>query len=84
MKAWSKLATCSIYVYKRQVLETTEEENLRMIRESCRYLKAHGKEVIFDAEHYFDGYKDDADFALRMAEAAVAGGAGMILSLIHI
>ena len=53
-------------------------ENLRMIRESCRYLKAHGKEVIFDAEHYFDGYKDDADFALRMAEAAVAGGAGMI------
>ena len=60
------------------VLETTEEENLRMIRESCRYLKAHGKEVVFDAEHYFDGYKDDADFALRMAEAAVAGGAGMI------
>ena len=39
-----------------RVLETTYEENFRMIEESCRFLKSHGREVIFDAEHFFDGW----------------------------
>ncbi|MBQ2667246.1 MAG: citramalate synthase [Clostridia bacterium] len=60
------------------VLETTEEENLRMIRESVRYLREKGRRVIFDAEHFFDGYIGDSGFAMRAVEAAVMGGAEMI------
>ncbi|HPU05543.1 MAG TPA: citramalate synthase, partial [Thermogutta sp.] len=43
-----------------EVLRTTREENLRMIAETIEYLRSHGREVIFDAEHFFDGYKYDA------------------------
>lgn len=57
------------------VLETTEEENLRMIRESVRFLAENGRRVIFDAEHFFDGYLDDRAFAMRAVMAAVEGGA---------
>lgn len=57
------------------ILCTTPEENLAMIRESCRFLTEHGKRVFFDAEHFFDGYKDDAAFALAAFHAAVDGGA---------
>ena len=60
------------------VLETTPEENLRMIEDSCRFLKAYGKEVLFDAEHYFDGYKDDPAYALAALEAAARGGADLL------
>ena len=60
------------------VLETTPEENLRMIEDSCRYLKDQGREVYFDAEHYFDGYKDDPVYALAALEAAARGGADLI------
>lgn len=60
------------------VLETTEEENLRMIRESVRFLAKHGRRVIFDAEHFFDGYLSDSAFALRAVQAAVDGGAKMV------
>ena len=41
-----------------EILNTTEEENQAMIRETTRYLKENGREVIYDAEHFFDGYKD--------------------------
>ncbi len=61
-----------------KVLETTEEENLKMIEESCRFLKDRGKEVIFDGEHFFDGYKDDRTFALAAVGAAVRGGADAV------
>lgn len=60
------------------VLETTVEENLLMIEESCRFLKSHGKEVIFDAEHFFDGWKDDKAFAFSALQAAVRGGADLV------
>lgn len=60
------------------VLETTEEENLRMIRESVRWIKENGRRVIFDAEHFFDGFADDRAFAMRAVNAAVEGGADMI------
>lgn len=56
-------------------LGTTLEENLRMIRESVAYLKRHGREVIYDAEHLFDGFKRNPDYAMATLEAAVAGGA---------
>lgn len=60
------------------VLETTCEENFRMIEESCRFLKSCGKKVIFDGEHFFDGWKEDPAFAMAALEAAVRGGADVL------
>ncbi len=54
------------------VLETNREENLDMIKESVTYLKSQGKEVIYDAEHFFDGYKAYPDYAIETLRAADA------------
>ena len=62
-----------------EVLRTTPEENLRLIRESLAYLAAQGREVIYDAEHFFDGYKLDASYACRTVQAAVDGGAALVV-----
>jgi 2-isopropylmalate synthase len=62
-----------------EVLRTTLEENLRMIRETVRYLAAHGKEVVYDAEHFFDGYRTNPEYALSTLKAAILGGAGSIV-----
>jgi 2-isopropylmalate synthase len=62
-------------LHTRRALGITEEENLVLISETVRYLKEHGKEVIFDAEHFFDGYTANAAFALRAIEAAKEAGA---------
>ena len=61
------------------VLQTTPEENLRMIRESLAYLKSLGKEVIYDAEHFFDGAKLDMEYAFDTLKAAAVGGADTIV-----
>lgn len=58
-----------------EILRTTAEENLAMIEDSVRYLVSQGREVIYDAEHFFDGYLDNPDYALRTLEAAARGGA---------
>jgi len=58
-----------------EILRTTPEENLAMIEDSIRYLVAQGREVVYDAEHFFDGYLDNPDYALRTLEAAARGGA---------
>jgi 2-isopropylmalate synthase len=58
-----------------EVLRTTLEENLAMIEESARFLAAQGREVIYDAEHFYDGYKADPAYALRTLAAALKGGA---------
>ena len=58
-----------------EILRTTLDENLAMIGDTVRYLKQQGKEVVFDAEHFFDGYKDNADYALRTLTAAADAGA---------
>ena len=60
-------------------LQTTLEENLDMIRDSVGYLKAHGREVVFDAEHFFDGFKANRDYALATLKAAAAAGADWIV-----
>ncbi|MFC1897797.1 citramalate synthase, partial [Chloroflexota bacterium] len=57
-----------------QVLETTLEENLSMIGDSIRYLKTKGLTVFFDAEHFFDGFKANASYALRTLEIAAEAG----------
>ncbi len=62
-------------LHVRKALGITEEENLKLISDTVRYLKAHGKEVIYDAEHFFDGYKHSRDFAFRTLEAAHKAGA---------
>jgi len=61
------------------VIRTTLEENLRIIRESVAYCKAQGREVVYDAEHFFDGYKADPDYALATLQAAVEGGADVLV-----
>jgi 2-isopropylmalate synthase len=61
------------------VLRTTEKENLAMVYETVAWLKDRGLEVLFDAEHFFDGYFDDEMFALNVIGAAARGGADMIV-----
>ena len=60
------------------VLRTTPEENLAMIEDTVRYLKEQGKEVVYDAEHFFDGYTDNSEYALSTLEAANRGGADFL------
>ncbi len=70
----------SSVLHVEQVLETTLDENLAMIADSVAFFKALGKEVIYDAEHFFDGYRLDPEYALRTLEAAAAAGAdGLVL-----
>lgn len=76
--------TASIYgkawLYQvTDVLGSTAEENLRIIRESIAFLKNNGKEVIFDAEHFFDGYSDDPAFALEVVDTAFKAGASKVV-----
>lgn len=62
-----------------QALGTTNEENLNMISDSIKYLKSFGKEVFFDAEHFFDGYKNNPQYALETLSAAHHAGADRII-----
>lgn len=66
-----------LHVYK--VLHTTPDENLRMIEDSVRYLKKRGKEVMFDAEHFFDGYKEAPEYAIKTLQVAESAGAGVVV-----
>jgi len=61
-----------------EILRTTPEENLRMIEDSVAHLVANGREVVYDAEHFFDGYVDNSVYAMQTLEAAVKGGATTI------
>ena len=62
-----------------EVLRTTAEENQAMIRDTCRYLKEAGREVVYDAEHFFDGYKEGKEHAMATLRAAVEGGADWLV-----
>lgn len=62
-----------------QVLHTSLDENLRMIYDSVSYLKQHGREVIYDAEHFFDGYFAKRDYALETLRLAQDGGASCLV-----
>ncbi len=61
-----------------KIIHTTLDENLNMIEDSVRYLTDNGIEVIFDAEHFFDGYKLDPDYAIETLKAAERGGATVL------
>ncbi len=62
-----------------EILGVSPEENLGMIVESIRYIKSRGKEVIYDAEHFFDGYKANPEYCLRTVQAALSGDADIIV-----
>lgn len=66
-------------LHVREVLRTSPEENLAMIRDTVDYLVRQGREVIYDAEHCFDGYKDDAEYALACLRAAAEAGASYVV-----
>lgn len=62
-----------------EIIKTTLDENLRMIGDTIGYLKNMGKEVIFDAEHFFDGYKNNREYAMKAIKAAEGAGADSIV-----
>jgi len=62
-----------------EVLRVTLDENLAMIRDSVAFLVAAGREVIYDAEHFFDGWKRNPQYAARTVEAAAAAGASLVV-----
>jgi len=65
-------------LHVREVLQTTPEENLAMIGDTVRLLKEHGKFVVYDAEHAFDGCKDDREYAMATWQAAERAGADVV------
>jgi len=80
----SQTPVCTIFgktwtLHVREALRTTLEENLRMIEESVAYLKSQGRKVLYDAEHFFDGYKADREYAVKTLKAAVDGGAEILV-----
>jgi 2-isopropylmalate synthase len=70
-KSWS--------LHTERALGVTEEQNLAMISETVGYIKKQGRELIYDAEHFFDGYEASPDFALRTLEAAQKAGADILV-----
>jgi len=76
---YATLVAKSSNLQVERVLRTTLDENLAMIDDSIRFLKTKGIEVFFDAEHYFDGYKSDAAYALKTLEVAASAGAACLV-----
>jgi len=66
-------------LHVREALQISDEENLVIIRDSVSYLAGQGREVIYDAEHFFDGYREHREYALSTLQAAAQGGAGTIV-----
>jgi len=79
----SQAPVCTIFgkswlLHVRDVLRTTPEQNLTLIEESVAYLTANGRTVVYDAEHFFDGYHADPVYAVETLHAAVRGGASTV------
>ena len=66
-------------LHVHEVLKVSPGQNLEMIADSCAFLRGHGREVVFDAEHFFDGYKDDPDYALAVLKTSVEAGATTVV-----
>jgi len=80
----ARTKACSVFgkssiLHVEEVLRTTRDENLRMIEETVAYVRAAGRRVIYDAEHFFDGWREDAAYALETLRAALRGGAETIV-----
>ncbi|MBD2128946.1 citramalate synthase [Microcoleus sp. ZQ-A2] len=72
---WVTLFGKSWDLHVTEGLQTTLEENLAMIQDSIEYLRSQGRRVIYDAEHWFDGYKQNPEYALQTLNAALKAGA---------
>ena len=72
---WVTIFGKSWDLHVTESLKTTLEENLAMIRDTIEYLRSQGRQVIYDAEHWFDGYKHNPQYALKTLETAIASGA---------
>jgi 2-isopropylmalate synthase len=86
LKALIKADTAAVAIFGKswdlhvyEILKIDLEENLRMISDSIEYLKSLDKEVLFDAEHFFDGYKQNPRYATKVLKTALAAGADMIV-----
>ncbi|NLK39255.1 MAG: citramalate synthase [Clostridiales bacterium] len=66
-------------LHVHEILRITLEQNLYIVKETVSYLKSKGKEVIFDAEHFFDGYKANSDYAMEVLKVAFEGGADSVV-----
>lgn len=66
-------------LHVRDVLKVTLDENLKMITDTVAYFKRHGRDVIYDAEHFFDGYKNNPEYTLKTIQAAADAGADWII-----
>jgi 2-isopropylmalate synthase len=66
-------------LHLEKVVKVSREENLRMIADSVAFLRSEGKRVIYDAEHFFDGFREDPDYALRCLRAAAEAGAETVV-----
>jgi 2-isopropylmalate synthase len=66
-------------LHVEEIMNNTLPENLAMIGDSVAYLKQQDREVVYDAEHFFDGYKNNKDYALQTIAAAIDGGADFIV-----
>jgi len=76
---WVTIYGKSWLLHVTDVLRTTPESNLQMIADTVGHLKSNGRRVIFDAEHFFDGYKSNSEYALQALEAAVKEGASAVV-----
>jgi 2-isopropylmalate synthase len=80
----TRASVCTIFgksslLHVNEVLRISPEENLRMIAETVGYLVENGRRVVYDAEHFFDGYREDPDFAMETLRAAASAGAEAIV-----
>jgi 2-isopropylmalate synthase len=66
-------------LHVEEVMSNTLAENIAMIHDSVKFLKWNGREVIYDAEHFFDGYKNNREYALQTLDAAIEGGADVVV-----
>lgn len=66
-------------LHVKDVLRVTGDENLNLIADTCKYLLDNNREVIFDAEHFFDGYKDNRKFAIDTLKYAINNGASTVV-----
>jgi len=66
-------------LHVKNALNATPEENLEMIYDSVAFFNSQGREVLYDAEHFFSGYEDDAEYAISTLKAAERGGADVII-----
>lgn len=66
-------------LHVKEILNTTLEENIQMIADSVAYCRSQGREVLYDAEHFFDGYRNNPEYAVKTLKAAQEAGATVLI-----